>query len=297
MSCRKFVIALVIVCIVAVVVAVPSVLLTQKKKTKRNIVLSNKPVPISNKTTVYSKELSVASLVNEWQDADDWNIIDSTYGNKLINLINDTLEAKYQRRSFAPSGQVKGGFQFYASPSPIFPTRNIIFSYQVYVPKRFNWVKGGKLPGVWFGEIGANGGVHDVDKSSFRVMWRINGTLEAYLYIPNNQDVSFQNQSGLVINKEFGTSLWRGMFRLKPGSWNNIKISASMNNDNNIFDGSIGMAVNNVSLSFNKINWGVSNLNIEGLMMHTFFGGSDATWATPVNQYLYFKNFIVQTSK
>ncbi len=33
---------------------------------------------------------------------------------------------------------------------------------------------------------------------------------------------------------------------------------------------------------------------INGLMMHTFFGGNDITWATPVEQSIMFKDF--QTS-
>lgn len=281
-----------IVCI-TVVVVVPSVVITQKKhqSSKRNIVLK------SHQATQYTKELSVVTLVNQWQDAIDWNIIDTTHGDKLIRLVNNTLQVRYPRRSFSPSGQVKGGFQFYAAPSQIFPTKNVEFSYKIFAPSGFNWVKGGKLPGIWFGDIGANGGNHNVNGSSFRIMWRENGDLEAYLYTQAKQNVQFYNQSGLVDNNEYGTSLWRGMFTLQPNSWNTITLKASINSDKDVFNGHIGLTVNNVTKTFNEMNWGNPNINIEGLMMHTFFGGSDATWATPVDQHLYFKDFNITTIK
>jgi hypothetical protein len=237
-------------------------------------------------------ELNVEELVMRWKDSPQWNIIDVTHGEKLIQLVNTTLEVRYPKRSFSPSGQVKGGFQFYAAPE-LFPTKSIQFQYKMMFPETFNWVKGGKLPGVWFGEIGANGGEHSANGSSCRLMWREKGELEAYLYIPQEQHEDFASQPGVVLNKEYGASLWRGVFQAVPRVWNNVTMKIVMNTKSDLHDGLLSLTINNTTMAYEKLNWGVPDLNIQGLMMHTFFGGSDNSWATPSDQYAYFKDFAV----
>jgi hypothetical protein len=126
-------------------------------------------------------------------------------------------------------------------------------------------------------------------------MWRAKGVLEAYVYTPTNQSADFLNETKSISNNEYGLSLWRGNISVSPGQWNTITITAIMNTASDTSDGVIGLTVNNVTLLSNKINWGSNAFNIEGLMMHTFFGGSDPNWATPTKQVVLFKDFVVDT--
>jgi hypothetical protein len=143
---------------------------------------------------------------------------------------------------------------------------------------------------------GANGGDHIANGASYRVMWRAGGALEAYIYTPTNQSPNFMNETQSISNNEYGLSVWRGKAFAVAGQWTNITITAVINSSNGTPDGVIGLTINNLTLSSNKINWGNNVFNIEGLMMHTFFGGSDTTWATPSEQTVFFKDFIVDTS-
>jgi hypothetical protein len=257
--------------------------------------INNSRKALTNNTKDTYINLSVTELVNKWKNSQQWNIVNILYGIKLIKVVNDALQTTYPKNSWAPSGPINGGFQFYASPA-VFPSKKVKFQYKVMFPEKFNWVKGGKLAGIWMGNIGANGGNHIADGASFRVMWRAEGALEAYVYTPTNQSPDFMNATKSISNNEYGLSVWRGSAYAIAGEWTNITITAVMNSSNGTSDGIIGLTVNNVALSFNKFNWGSNAFNIEGLMMHTFFGGSDASWATPTEQAVLFKDFVVDTS-
>ena len=286
--------------VVIVVEVVPSVVIPMQNKKGRVTYTNN-----SCQTSTSKKKLNIMpkpittnltpnELITNWKNSTQWNIVDVTYGLKLITFQNHTLNVTYPKNSISPSGKVRGGFQFYASPK-VFPASNIQFDYKVFFPKNFTWVKGGKLPGVWMGRIGAHGGNNISDGASFRLMWRAGGRLEAYVYIPVNQTADFVNATRCVRNQNFGLSLWRGVTSITTGQWTNITVIAQMNSKTGTADGVIGLVVNNVTMIYNKVNWGDGPLKIQGLMMHTFFGGSDASWATPISQNVYFKDFSATT--
>lgn len=65
-----------------------------------------------------------------------------------------------------------GGIGFYSAPCCL-PADHAIFSYQLKPAENFDWVKGGKLPGLYFGEPGASGGRHAEDKVYVIVMSNI----------------------------------------------------------------------------------------------------------------------------
>jgi hypothetical protein len=127
-------------------------------------------------------------------------------------------------------------------------------------------------------------------------MWRSQGVIEAYVYVPTSQKPELYLQPGYVNNDEYGESIWRGVFKVKKGEWNNIELYVKLN-DKNQFNGHMGLTVNDESMIFNNISWCKKDMKINGLMMHTFFGGSDDSWATPTEQTAYFKDFTTITSK
>lgn len=247
--------------------------------------------PQYNSSTV-SMNLSVSELVHKWGKSKNWHIVEYNYGKKQTKLINNTiLQVKYPKGSYIPSAPINGGIQFYASPV-VFPSNVITLRYSVMFQPNFDWVKGGKLPGVFVGDIGSNGGDHIPNGASIRLMWRTGGLLEAYLYASGNQVPKLENEPGYITNNDFGVSLWRGSFSAEAGKWTDITLRVKSNSFKKN-DGYIGITVNNVTKEFNKMMWTVNALPINGIMAHTFFGGQDISWSTPLAQYAYFKDFSV----
>lgn len=275
----------VIIIIILVSIAVP--MSRVSKETTKAISL---PQPAEFGTIA----LPLMNLTKQWPNNALWHILTDNVGDKFMNILDgNTLKVTYPRGSYIPSSPEQGGFQFYAQPK-VFPASQITFSYKVMFPTNFNWVKGGKLPGLWIGNVGANGGNHFRDGASFRVMWRADGAAEAYLYLPKQPNKSFYSQPGYINNDQYGESLWRHQFKFKANVWNTITLVAKINQVGRS-DGSISLIINDNAKTFNGIVWTESKSvqYINGLMMHTFFGGNDVTWATPIEQNIYFKDFKV----
>lgn len=63
------------------------------------------------------------------------------------------------------------------------------------------------------------------------------------------------------------------------------------------FDGILAVCINGVECLFDKLVYVDQQANIEGIMFSTFFGGSDASWATPHDTFIYFRDFKVTKIK
>lgn len=195
------------------------------------------------------------------------------------------LRVSYPSGSASPTvhrevGAPIGGANFYARLG-MRPRDSLHLRYCVRFPEGFDFVKGGKLPGL-FGGTAINGGnVPDgEDGLSTRYMWRKDGDGEIYAYLP--------------ASIEHGTSLGRGTFRLQTGRWYSLEQGVELNvpgkNDGRIrvwVDGELVMDVG--GLVFRD----VEALKIEGIFFSTFFGGGDPTWATPRATHADFARFAV----
>lgn len=94
------------------------------------------------------------------------------------------LQLFYPKDSVNPSGRPQGGSEFYAAPLDLRSARNVTFAYSVFFPSDFEWVKGGKLPGLYGGHTRCSGGNAALDCFSTRLMWRAGGAGELYLVKP-----------------------------------------------------------------------------------------------------------------
>jgi hypothetical protein len=227
-----------------------------------------------------------SDLVTSWVNAPGWNITNYIYGSEYCSYEDpDTLVVRYPEGSY----QNAGGFKFYSQPTG-FPTKKACFSYEIYFPSEFPWMKGGKLPGMYIGDWGANGGNHIDTGYSARFMWRANGTAEVYLYIPKGQLPEYYFQ--IITNYDYGESMWRSKFRLYAGEWNTMSMCITLNTAPEAHDGLLQATVNNVTMIYNKLIWTPdTTMRINGLMMNTFFGGNDPSWATPIDTYTKFRKF------
>ncbi len=108
--------------------------------------------------------------------------IKTSYFSENRQIVNDpkggfdkVLKVKYPAGSYS-TGSVKGGTQFYVYPLENVATGHVAFEFEVLFPADFDFVKGGKLPGLFGGKTGCGGGDLAMDCFSARFMWGPNGS-------------------------------------------------------------------------------------------------------------------------
>lgn len=144
------------------------------------------------------------------------------------------LRITYPSQSY--SGET-GGAQWYtrwkAADGSTF--QSALLSYELAFDSNFNWVKGGKLPGLRGGpdSYGCSGGRQPDGNDCFsaRLMWRAGGLGEGesplvslgvvvdrvsvYAYMLSPNDLCSDNN--IVCNSDYGISVGRGSFRFVSG--------------------------------------------------------------------------------
>jgi hypothetical protein len=186
--------------------------------------------------------------------------------------------------SAASSDTEHGGAQLYLTWDRG-PVGEAYLRYFVRFPDGFDFVKGGKLPGLYGGRMNNGRKIPDgTNGFSTRYMWRTGGAGEVYAYLPTSV--------------AHGTSLGRGDWRFPTGTWTELEQHVRLNTPGQA-DGSVEVWLNGVPVLTRTglIFRTTTDLKIEGLFFSTFFGGGDASWATPVDQYADFAGFTVSTSR
>lgn len=196
------------------------------------------------------------------------------------------LRVRYPKGSVDPSmhetaGRPLGGAQWYGQEIP--PTDTIYLRYYLRCAEDFDFVRGGKLPGLFGGVRCSGGKIPDgTDGFSTRFMWRAKGDGEVYAYLPTSE--------------HFGASLGRGKWQFVPGKWHCIEQHVVLNSPG-ARDGSVTVWLDGrqVFQQKNLLYRTVDTLQIEGIFFSTFFGGSDDRWATPRDTHIDFANFALST--
>jgi hypothetical protein len=226
-----------------------------------------------------------------WEEA--WQVSShGRFGWQNISTLSDpgmpgakVLRVRYPAGSASPTVTRNekapvGGAQFYA---PVFkaPRDKVRLQYFVRFAPGFEFVKGGKLPGLYGGTVmngkripnGANG-------FSTRFMWRKNGAGEVYAYLPTSV--------------AHGTSLGRGNWRFTPGRWHRLEQIVTLNTPGQR-DGRLQVRVDGKPVLDEQglLFRTTAALKIEGIFFSTFFGGDDPTWASPKTTYADFARFTL----
>jgi hypothetical protein len=153
-----------------------------------------------------------------------------------------------------------GGMQAYL-PLPDAPRDELYLQYFVRFQPDFDFVRGGKLPGLYGGTVTGGQVIPDgTNGFSTRYMWRGGGDGEVYAYLPTSED--------------HGTSLGRGCWFFAANQWVGIEQRVQR------------------GLTYRTTD----QLKIDGLFFSTFFGGGDESWASPVDQYADFASFTISDS-
>jgi len=203
----------------------------------------------------------------------------------------------------------KSGDYFKANPNKVFPAERVTMSYSVYFPEGFDWVKGGKLPGVCFSSKPlecSTGGEWSPDSGSFRVMFRENGAAIGYAYFSGaSGEAAFARQSAAVkavgkVKGGAGIDLWHAKndtdLRLNAGQWNTISFSIKLNTPNSA-DGTLSLTVNNRTKTLDGISWRTdASIKFNHVIFVTFFGGGSSEWASKKDTEISFKDVGIAAS-
>jgi len=158
----------------------------------------------------------------------------------------------------------------------------VTYSYQLKLPKGFDFVKGGKLPGIAGGTANTGGRrPNGKDGWSVRMMWNRHGKLIQYVYHSDQL-------------KQFGEIMEWDMEKLELGKWHNIKTTVRINTPGKR-NGMIKSWLNGkLVLDRNDLRFRNTNkLLIDRFMFAVFFGGSDPSWAPRRDQHLFLDEFVI----
>ena len=161
--------------------------------------------------------------------------------------------------------------------------------YYVRFDPNFDFVLGGKLPGLCGAACNTGGGMPTgADGWSARIMWRAGGKVVQYMYYMDQasfygDDFSWNEGTG-------------GQRYLIPGQWHCLETYIQMNTPGvqdgivrSWFDGQLSL--NRTNIRFRAA--GYSNIKIDKLYFSTFFGGAGAQWAPIKDEYANFDDFVL----
>ncbi|ORX95741.1 hypothetical protein K493DRAFT_147411, partial [Basidiobolus meristosporus CBS 931.73] len=233
-----------------------------------------------------------------------WGITKLRYGRENKDVVPDpsdpttsVLRVIYPKGSRNPTHHPLGGTGFDAKPISVADGigQTVRLNYQVYFPEDFDFVHGGKLPGIYGGHTSCSGGKSAQDCFSARFMWRKEGLGEIYLYVPKTalHQPSFCKIAPLsVCNQKYGFSIGRGSFRFKKGAWNKVSVAVRMNQVPSEPTGQLRVWYNDeIVIDYDQMVWRVNDtVGYAGIDFETFFGGSSNRFNTPIDTFSLFKD-------
>lgn len=195
-----------------------------------------------------------------------------------------SMQVQYPRGGVGPG---PGGAQWMMSLGTRFD--ELYCAYDVRFATDFNFVRGGKLPGLVGGRANTGGNKpNGTDGWSARMMWRSRGDVVQYVYHPDQPT-------------EFGEDFpWNlgGQRAFRPGNWHRVEHRIVMNRPGQRdgivqgwFDGALALDRRDVRFRH------VDTFAIDAFYYSTFFGGSDPSWAPSKDERVDFDQFVIATGR
>jgi len=165
-------------------------------------------------------------------------------------------------------------------------------SYRIKFEQDFEFVQGGKLPGLCGGKCYTGGMVPPQgDGWSARIMWRADGAIVQYMY--------FTEQSG-IYGDDMKWDLDGTQRKFMPGIWHTVTTQIILNTipGNSIkgkkngivrswLDQQLVLEVDTLRLTDFK------NQPIDVFYFSTFHGGNDSSWAPGIDCYIRYDDFLI----
>jgi len=200
------------------------------------------------------------------------------FSHQNFTVDNGGLTVSYPAGSTAPSaGSPFGGAQA-CVPSSAGPGDTLALTYSVRFPSGFQFVKGGKLPGIYGGVEPFSGGEHNPNGWSMRLVWGAGGTGGIYAYTAKTTG--------------FGDEYGQGNFSWQAdGQWHTVTERVTVNTPG-ASDGSVTLSYDGRQvIRQTGVDITETNTPAAGLFFSTFNGGHDSSWAPTSDESISFKNF------
>nr|CAA6802828.1 MAG: Unknown protein [uncultured Thiotrichaceae bacterium] len=228
---------------------------------------------------------------NEVDYLRDWNCPDWEMGLKKSRIVSgkEARDGKQSLRLNLPkyrSGCANDLGCYNWKPDLGVGLDSIYYSYWVKFPKSFDFVLGGKMPGIGSDKDGTGGGKPTgTDGFSVRAMWDSHGKMGQYVYHVDQP-------------KHFGDYVEWDMPLIEKGKWYHIKTFVRLNTPGQR-NGMIRTWVNNKQV-LNRADMrfrNIKELKIQRFLFSVFFGGGGAEWAPKQDMILYMDDFVISAGK
>ena len=159
----------------------------------------------------------------------------------------------------------------------------LYLDYALKFPADFDFVKGGKLPGL-FGGVGNTGGriPTGYDGFSARFLWLPNGGGSLYAYLPTS--------------KVWGTALGKNLWSYSTGVWHHLTQKIKLNSPGKR-DGQVQVWLDDeLVYSNHEMTYRYDEeLLIDGILFSTFFGGNNPAFASSKDTFVLLGNITISS--
>lgn len=250
----------------------------------------------------YSKTIEFAKHKTGLYDIDtfsrDWDNPESNRGviEKRCRIVKLNEEKVLQ--IIIPKNSLSEGGSFWRLKLPDDLTE-VTLEYDIMFGNNFNFVRGGKMPGLGGGTC-PGGGSKDKNGFSARLMWRVinfhnkhlikdpyKAYLVQYTYYPDKdeskkwgEDLVYKYRNKRIFVKSIKWYTITMKIKLSKNKAKKDEIIAWVNNKK----------VLNKRLYLRKNN----DYGINEVMFSLFFGGEEPSWATKKKEKIYFKRFVIK---
>lgn len=204
--------------------------------------------------------------------------------------MGSALRVNYQPQKFGPNA----GFQLYAHLREAdrlgnAPAEDLYLRYYLRFSPGFEFVRGGKLPGLIAGRSSeVTGGRHPTGTNGFsaRYMWTSRGRAIVYLYVPEQPRYAPSGQ-------RFGSGIRLDMQPFVPDRWYCLEQRIKLNTPGEP-DGLIQVWLDDQLVAEAAgILFRENDFQIDGIYFSTFYGGNSPDWAPNGENYIDFAQFAV----
>ncbi|MBN2272722.1 MAG: fibronectin type III domain-containing protein [Bacteroidales bacterium] len=222
----------------------------------------------------------------DWRKDWNWSSVSCIPEPAVLDIVNEN-DSYYRKffRGYLEEGKYQPANHGWYWNSRLPSTyKELYFSYDIRFKPGFEWVLGGKIPGISGGKIvsGSKPGV--TDGFTVRMMWKDGGKLVFYVY---HQDQPL----------DYGSTYFWGDFTFTSGKWYNITIRVVVNTINNDIASNNGILEGFIDgkLMFQKTDFkfrSLESIEIDNMIISAFFGGNDDSWAAARDEWIDTDNYV-----
>ena len=256
---------------------------TQEKQDEKNDI-PDTPLNNFSQATTTSNKIATSSPFSPFVADESWggsekSKFSSTWWEENLSVTDSVITVSYPKWSYKPSASPRGGAGFIYSIDEW--RQEATLEYDIKFAENFDFVRGWKLPGLCGGNCARwKSGEDQNEWFSLRGSWKKDGAFDTTLNYPGSP--------------RYGQSLWISDVFFQAGKKYRISQRIKLNSLGNA-DGQLELQVNYKTIYLKEdVVFRTQDVNIDALLFTTFFGGSDESYATPVDTEAYFSNFNIK---